>query len=269
MPENNRISQSGYWFTAVNIFLAGLLLIFVPETLGRFLKEDSVVENLGAVFLLLTGIVLAYAARQHQKGALEIDKSTWLKIIILALTGLAFIWAAGEEVSWGQRIFGFNTPESLVKVNTQKEANLHNLNTRFFNNGLETIILLAILVPTVLRMRGRDHLFGFVLPSFPIIMGFQLVACYVTYHYVKPQDYISYLMLPILLVYFYRKKEKGLAIKICLSTLLIIFIAIVNIKFKKLFPGNGPREFREYLFSFLCLIYAAEILMDIRRPKQN
>jgi hypothetical protein len=40
-------------------------------------------------------------------------------------------FAAGEELSWGQRIFGLKTPESLAAANEQGELNLHNL--RVFN----------------------------------------------------------------------------------------------------------------------------------------
>lgn len=34
---------------------------------------------------------------------------------------------AGEEISWGQRIFDFATPENLAAVNVQNEFNFHNI----------------------------------------------------------------------------------------------------------------------------------------------
>lgn len=40
---------------------------------------------------------------------------------------LAFIFAAGEEVSWGQRMIGFGTPEFFMEKNVQKEFSIHNL----------------------------------------------------------------------------------------------------------------------------------------------
>lgn len=33
----------------------------------------------------------------------------------------------GEEISWGQRIFGWNTPESWAEISAQKETTFHNL----------------------------------------------------------------------------------------------------------------------------------------------
>ena len=40
-----------------------------------------------------------------------------------------FFIAFGEEISWGQRILGIETPESLEGINDQGETNLHNLST--------------------------------------------------------------------------------------------------------------------------------------------
>jgi hypothetical protein len=38
-----------------------------------------------------------------------------------------FFVCAGEEISWGQRLIGWQTPEWLASENAQGETNLHNL----------------------------------------------------------------------------------------------------------------------------------------------
>ena len=40
---------------------------------------------------------------------------------------LLMIIFSGEEISWGQRILAIETPESLMKINTQHEFNIHNI----------------------------------------------------------------------------------------------------------------------------------------------
>lgn len=53
--------------------------------------------------------------------------------------------AAGEEVSWGQRVFNIKTPDSIAKHNMQNEFNLHNLeifNRRDKNGDKKGIALL-------------------------------------------------------------------------------------------------------------------------------
>lgn len=38
-----------------------------------------------------------------------------------------FLFGAGEEIAWGQRLLGFGTPETIQQFNTQNEFTLHNL----------------------------------------------------------------------------------------------------------------------------------------------
>lgn len=45
----------------------------------------------------------------------------------MALVGLGSFYYAGEEISWGQHVFGWETPEVLAARNDQRETNLHNL----------------------------------------------------------------------------------------------------------------------------------------------
>lgn len=44
-----------------------------------------------------------------------------------ALLALALCYVVLEEISWGQRLIGFETPEFFRRHNLQREANLHNL----------------------------------------------------------------------------------------------------------------------------------------------
>jgi hypothetical protein len=48
------------------------------------------------------------------------------RLALLALAVLC-LFAAGEEISWGQRLLGYGTPEGIRSVNEQGELNVHNL----------------------------------------------------------------------------------------------------------------------------------------------
>lgn len=54
------------------------------------------------------------------------DRKTKRNIWFLALAVLMFVYF-GEEISWGQRIFGWETPAALKELNAQRETNIHNL----------------------------------------------------------------------------------------------------------------------------------------------
>lgn len=109
--------------------LAALLLIasFLVSALSReafftyFGAEDSLVETATAVLLVAAGLVLfarALRLRPELGGA---------GFFLALLYGLAYLWAGGEEVSWGQRILGFESPEYFRANNDQQEFTLHNL----------------------------------------------------------------------------------------------------------------------------------------------
>ena len=49
------------------------------------------------------------------------------KNVFLFCLGLVFFTGFGEEISWGQRIINFQTPDIIEKHNVQKEFNFHNL----------------------------------------------------------------------------------------------------------------------------------------------
>jgi hypothetical protein len=57
---------------------------------------------------------------------------------------------SGEEISWGQRIFQFSTPDYLLVYNKQKEFNFHNIWTWEINFFYKCFtILFGIILPVI------------------------------------------------------------------------------------------------------------------------
>ena len=69
--------------------------------------------------------------------------------ILFVLVAVGAFVVAGEEISWGQRILGFLTPDALKDVNHQGEANVHNISTLqpVFNLGELLVGLYGFGVP--------------------------------------------------------------------------------------------------------------------------
>lgn len=136
-----------------------LIAAFIAAGLSRemfmtyFGAEDSFAEDATALFLALAGLVLLHriwsARTAVSKGALALG----------VLYGLAYIWAGGEEISWGQRIIGFESPEFFQANNDQSEFTLHNLvigdvklDELLFGPALSLVILTyLILLPLLWR----------------------------------------------------------------------------------------------------------------------
>lgn len=88
---------------------------------GIFIK--SLMQLVGAIAFIM--IARKYARNRQ-----------WLAMALSILVTLVFVVMIGEELSWGQRIFGWTTPEAYAEINAQGETNLHNLATQVFQNVL-------------------------------------------------------------------------------------------------------------------------------------
>ena len=109
--------------TGVAILLAiGFFFFYTNISLfEKYVQEDGVAEWL-TVAGLLSGSIVCFIRFVK----LLNKKSRWFLVVTLGLA-LFLFFAAGEEISWGQRIFGLRTPEYFQEHNAQKETNLHNL----------------------------------------------------------------------------------------------------------------------------------------------
>jgi len=88
-----------------------------------YFTEDGIFENLTAINFFISSLALVFIVYQLSKSE---SKRKINKITIIAFLSLFFFVLGGEEISWGQRIFGWGTPE-FFSGNVQHETNLHNL----------------------------------------------------------------------------------------------------------------------------------------------
>lgn len=115
-----------YIALAIYITLTYFVLAMGNTMIAASLPEDHYFELVGASSFFVTSLLFLYGFRLSRK---TLDKSwvSLVKQIIYLGLALLFFFGAGEEISWGQRILGFQTPETLSEVNRQEEFNLHNL----------------------------------------------------------------------------------------------------------------------------------------------
>ena len=93
-----------------------------PEFYTRVLaKEDGPIEWLTVVGLLLSCAVCLYRVFSLRKEKNVSFLAVW------GFLALVCFFGAGEEISWGQRIFNIESSEWFKQNNAQQETNLHNL----------------------------------------------------------------------------------------------------------------------------------------------
>jgi hypothetical protein len=103
-------------------FAVAILALQTSDEAHRawFAEEDNVAENLQFAFLL----VATWAAG-------SVSRARWRRgepLVALAYAAFAAgaFFVAGEEISWGQRLFGIATPEAVSEANIQRELTFHN-----------------------------------------------------------------------------------------------------------------------------------------------
>ena len=101
-----------------------ILLIFIDilnrDLFIRLAYEDGIFEWIQLIFYLISASIFFSILRR-----LDIKKDL-LKYILCLLLTLGLIFVAGEEISWGSRIFTFELPKEITQNNLQEELNIHN-----------------------------------------------------------------------------------------------------------------------------------------------
>lgn len=91
--------------------------------------------------------------------------------IICFLLAIILFLMAGEELSWGQRIFNWKTPDLIATYNIQKETNFHNLATQLFQNTLYfggwVLLILLPLFSLSLTKWLHDHKLAYLANFLP------------------------------------------------------------------------------------------------------
>jgi len=128
VPRNESV---GLLFLRLAILGILLCLCYSPFLLGTKTMwalghEDGFYEYLTA-FCLLGASILFFRAYLRSDAR---DGRTFMKMrknVFPLLLSLLFFFGCGEELSWGQRVLKFSTPESVSDANRQEEFNIHNL----------------------------------------------------------------------------------------------------------------------------------------------
>jgi hypothetical protein len=155
---------------AGRVFIASTLIVTTISFLNIFrvqlgvewlFEEDRLMENL-TVILFFAGALFIAASLHDVRRAGHVRSYRFLIVLILV-----FLFVAFEEISWGQRLVGWETPGVFKDVNRQGEFNVHNLFNEYFGvlYTLPALLLVIMIVGAWMnRKRGKDGFNWIVLP---------------------------------------------------------------------------------------------------------
>jgi hypothetical protein len=140
-------------------------------------REDHILEWLQfAGFAGATALGAAIAVALWRAGRRPMG-------VLYAAFALGCFFIAGEEISWGQRLLGYGTPQELERVNHQGAVTVHNIGgfSQAFNGVMLVIGAYGALAPWLLRRSPRPlprDITALVVPALFLTPAFLMLFAY-------------------------------------------------------------------------------------------
>jgi hypothetical protein len=117
------------------LFISFLVKLLPFDVFYSYAQEDGLIEYFQ---VLILAVIIYFSLKESFHDFSLSNKKRALFFLILSL---AFLFILMEEISWGQRIFGWETNYLLEEVNIQKETNLHNIG---LFNQFQSVVYIGI-----------------------------------------------------------------------------------------------------------------------------
>lgn len=243
------------------------LFLIAPHLFASAGYEDRPVEYLSAIGLFVAAGLLTLVAIRLFKIAIPFRNVLG---IICLLMAVGFFVTGMEEVSWFQRVIGFDTPDAFAG-NRQGEFNFHNFASNiveelYYLGGFFLLIVVPFLADIMPLPRWLQPL-RLVMPG-PVVFGSSALMAAFNYHLWNrtSTQVICFATLTILLFYTWRAFRQngiGWSARLLPSALLLVFVAA-----QALFLLHGHTlpapwlvsEYKELLLPVGFCVYALEVV---------
>jgi hypothetical protein len=205
--------------------LVGVLLIvsmrlayrFPPLYTILYYKDYGILDLLVPTSMVISAFFLGSAVWKLWKEPKIASSHNYLSIVYLIMI-VAFVFYAGEEISWGQDIFRWQTP-LMFSGNVENQTNLHNFFNNYFNYGYISLslVLVVILVSIWLEFDQRWLVINRLYLPHPSMIGLSLLIAFVAVVWYREQELLEEMVAVFALLYSIRIftcfRSKDLAIE--------------------------------------------------------
>jgi len=128
------------WIPGIFMVIQTGLEIFLPGALLSALHSENGPHESLQFFVILGALGVAVSTLLRLNWKTQKALGGWL-----ALAAICCAYVAGEEISWGQHILEWSTPEFWAQVNDQGETNLHNTSS-WLDQKPRLLLMIGIVV---------------------------------------------------------------------------------------------------------------------------
>ncbi|OGX05510.1 MAG: hypothetical protein A2Z88_10430 [Omnitrophica WOR_2 bacterium GWA2_47_8] len=253
----------------IALFFQTVLAWGGPLVFLKMSYEDGPVENLSVLFWLLASGLFAYLCVKLFKKHKAVNS---LFFISLGLC-LAFFLLGMEEASWFQRPLGFATPEALLKINSQREFNLHNIATHYFEIVFDLSAFLFLVALPFAYRGSKITIFSrevsFFVPGSTALWAYALSCGFYNWKWPILFLQFTFFISLFILIYYWRvcRTKTGSRWLLAFITIFAGGQAVYLIFGEQFVRSYDITECQEMLFALAFFIYALEIVIFKRDIK--
>ena len=153
--EKNLVLRPLLWlWIPVLVFVIQIIteLTVSQRKYTRLYTENGPIELIQAYVLFIAAAIAVRWLIRERKSR-DLFMKGWIS---LALMGCVYV--GGEEISWGQHVFHWMTPEEWAAINDQAETNLHNTSAWLDQKPrliLEIgVVVGGLIIPAVVKLKS-------------------------------------------------------------------------------------------------------------------
>ena len=276
LTKMGRLVQA-YWLPLVFLGLSLYFLASIILEKGYSLTlEDGIFENLTAVFYVsgsLFCLIGLFASHRRSPRLVKYSMLGWAAL---------FFFLGMEEISWGQRLFGLETPEFLASRNLQNETNLHNFSSVYLNRLFySSVFLVGVALPSLRIISSRFNSIvtrlGIRLPQPQLIVPFILAFTFAAPEWMATApEFVALVAATVVGLSLALKTNvlnkdtaaneiDNIHLWIGLGGMLLTLLVLLLFQ-DNLGHINQPSEIKEFLFSACFLVFAYRLRGIARLP---
>jgi hypothetical protein len=192
--------------TTIGLFLILHIRLYDPSSriFEVLYLEDGIFESLTPILMIIAVILIGLSIPKLRRDSQFVNYRNLITVIYLFLM-LVFTLNAMEEISWGQRIFGWETPQTF-EGNVQEETNLHNYFNQYYLLFYRLLIFFPIVIFVAIWLEIKERFLEFnrlVLPH-PSLLGLSLLIALVSLVWFKEQELLEEMFAVFFLFYSFR-----------------------------------------------------------------
>ena len=144
------------WFPPLLLLIILPIRIIDPSAYSTWVDGELGLIELTTPILAVIGAAIGIGLLRRGERVGGIKLRIWVVLVTAAC-----VYFAGEEISWGQHLFNWQTPELIGRINDQQETNLHNVSSWFDQKPrllLEIWVLVGGIIVPLLELRRGTRL---------------------------------------------------------------------------------------------------------------